>query len=619
MPRSSSSPRSRAALAPLLLALAAALAGASPAASAAPALVGKQPAASPEARRLHALFAEAWEEGARRAPEWATYRGDHRYGDKLSDRSPAAEAAARAQRQRYEQRLRAIPRERLNTQDRVSYDMFLRDLRQDQELDRYEGYRSLSIGSLWGFHTGLANLMRQSPARSEQDLRNILARFAAYPRRVDQELARLERGMQLGWVSSRPVLERALQQLDTQLTADVSRSPFYEPFSRSGKELPEATLSALQAQAQEALRSQVYPAMQKLSGFLRERYLPQAPADGAYQHYPQGREVYAALVRLHTTTNISADEVHEIGLAQVKRLRAEMEAVREQAGFKGSLSEFMEAIKNDPAQYYPDGDSLLAGYREIAKRIDPELPRLFAELPRAPYGVRAMPAYMGPGAAENYNRPEQGGRSAGWFNANALAFKRKPKWAMETLVAHEAMPGHHLQSARAAELGELPQFRRDSFITAYGEGWALYAETLGGELGLYQTPYSRFGHLQAQMLRATRLVVDTGLHAKGWSRQQAIDYMLKQGGEDPVFIASEVDRYYSNPGQALAYMMGKLRIEALRDRARQALGERFALRDFHMVVLDQGAVPLDVLERRVDEWVAEQLKAARPAAARPRS
>lgn len=618
MPIRSPSPVSRAALAPLLLALAAAtLATASLATPAAPSARSAQPPQSQEARRLHALFAEAWEDSARRYPEWATYRGDHRYGDKLSDRSPEAEAAARAQRQRYEQRLRAIPRERLSAQDRVSYDMFLRNLQQERELDRYEGYRSLSIGSLWGFHTSLANLMRQSPARSEQDLRHILARFAAYPKRVDQELARLERGMQLGWVSSRPVLERALQQLDTQLTADVSRSPFYEPFGRSGKDLPEATLGALQTQAQEALRSQVYPAMRKLSSFLRERYLPQAPADGAYQRYPQGAEVYAALVRLHTTTNISADEVHEIGLAQVKRLRAEMEAVREQAGFKGSLAEFVDMIKNDPAQYYPDGESLLAGYREIAKRIDPELPRLFAELPRAPYGIRAMPAFMGPGAAENYSRPEQGGRSAGWFNANALAFKRKPKWAMETLVAHEAMPGHHLQSARATELGELPEFRRNAFITAYGEGWALYAETLGGELGLYQTPYSRFGHLQAQMLRATRLVVDTGLHAKGWSRQQAIDYMLAQGGEDPVFIASEVDRYYSNPGQALAYMMGKLRIETLRDRARQALGERFELRDFHMVVLDQGAVPLDVLERRVDEWVAEQLKWGKAAARKP--
>lgn len=617
MPIRSPSPVTRTALAPLLLAMAAALAPLAPAAATTPGARSTLPAQSPEARRLHALFAEAWEDSARRYPEWATYRGDHRYGDKLSDRSPEAEAAARALRQRYEQRLRAIPRERLNAQDRVSYDMFLRNLQQERELDRYEGYRSLSIGSLWGFHTSLANLMRQSPARSEQDLQNILARFAAYPKRVDQELARLERGLQLGWVSSRPVLERALQQLDAQLSADVTRSPLYEPFSRSGKELPEATLSALQSQGQEALRSQVYPAMRKLSSFLRERYLPQAPADGAYQRYPQGAEVYAALVRLHTTTPLSPDEVHEIGLAQVKRLRAEMEAVREQAGFKGSLAEFMAAIKNDPAQYYPDGESLLAGYRDIAKRIDPELPRLFAELPRAPYGIRAMPAFMGPGAAENYSRPEPGGRSAGWFNANALAFQRKPKWAMETLVAHEAMPGHHLQGARAAELNDLPEFRRNAFITAYGEGWALYAETLGSELGLYQTPYSRFGHLQAQMLRATRLVVDTGLHAKGWGRQQAIDYMLEQGGEDPVFIASEVDRYYSNPGQALAYMMGKLRIEALRDRARQALGERFQLRDFHMVVLDQGAVPLDVLERRVDEWVAEQLKRGKAAARKP--
>ena len=613
------SPLARTALSRLLLALSACALTATADAMPPPQSGTSVQARSLEARRLHALLAEAWEDGARRYPELATFRGDHRFGDKLSDVSPEAEAAARSLRQRYEQRLRTIPRGRLNAQDRVSYDMFLRSLREEEELDRYKGYRSMSIGSHWGFQTLLAELLSESPARSEQDLRRILARFAAYPMRVDQELARLERGMQLGWISSRPVLERALEQLDEQLTAELTSSPFYEPFQRSGKELPEATLSLLQMQAQEAVRSQIYPAMRKLSRFLRERYLPLAPTDGAYQQYPQGREVYAALVRQQTTTTLSPDEVHEIGLAQVKRLRAEMEAVREQAGFKGTLSEFMAAIKNDPAQYYPDGESLLAGYREIAKRIDPELPRLFAELPRAPYGVRAMPAYLGPGAAESYSPPGQSGYSAGWFNANALAFRSKPKWAMEALVAHEAMPGHHLQGARAAELNDLPALRRHTFITAYGEGWALYAETLGEELGLYRTPYSRFGYLQGQMLRATRLVVDTGLHAKGWSRQQAIDYMIEQGGEDPVYIAAEVDRYYSIPGQALAYMVGKLRIEALRDRARQALGERFALRDFHMVVLDQGAVPLDVLERRVEEWVAEQLKPARPTAARPRS
>ena len=247
---------------------------------------------------------------------------------------------------------------------------------------------------------------------------------------------------------------------------------------------------------------------------------------------------------------------------------------------------------------------MLAGYRDIAKRIDPELPRLFAELPRAPYGVRAMPSHFSSDRAEFYSEPAQDGSRPGWFNANAQGYLKRPIWGMETLVAHEAVPGHHLQTARAVELGELPKFRRSAGFTAYAEGWALYAETLGFELGLYKDPYSRFGHLQDQALRAARLVVDTGIHAFGWSRQQAIDHMVTQAGQQPDYAASEVDRYISWPAQALAYMIGELKLIELRERARARLGERFDVRQFHRVVLDQGAVPLPLLEAAVDGWLA---------------
>jgi uncharacterized protein (DUF885 family) len=564
-------------------------------------------------QRLHALFAEAWEDGARRFPEFATFRGDHRFDDRLSDRSPQAVAADEAAQRELLKRARAIDRGALSEVDKVSYDLFVQGIEDQLALNQFEGYRSLSLGALWGFQSGLSFLMRQSPSASEKDLRNILARYAAFPKRVDQEIERLRVGMRLGWVTSRPVLERALTQLDVQLAPEPAKSPMYEPFTRIGADVPEARRQALRDEGLQALQAQVVPAMRKLGSFLREEYLPQAPADGAFARYPQGSAVYATLVRQNTSTPLTPEQVHALGLKQVERLRKEMEAIKDQLGFKGPLAAFIDQLNKDPKYYFPDGESLLTGYREIAKRIDPELPKLFAELPRAPYGIRPMPEYMGPGAAENYIPPDKDGRGAGWFNANALAFKQRPKWSMETLVAHEAVPGHHLQLARAVELGELPEFRRNGFYTAYIEGWALYAETLGAELGLYKDPTSRFGHVQSQIFRAARLVVDTGIHALGWQRQQAIDYMVEQTGQNLVFMTAEVDRYYSMPGQALAYMVGQLKITELRDRARQALGERFDIRRFHMVLLDQGALPLDVLERRVDEWIALQQKAAQPA------
>ena len=285
-------------------------------------------------------------------------------------------------------------------------------------------------------------------------------------------------------------------------------------------------------------------------------------------------------------------------------LRGEMEAGMKEVKFECDFAAFVKVLNTDPKFFHTGPEALLAGYRDIAKRIDPELPKLFAELPRAPYGVRAMPAHQGSDAAEYYDGSALDGSHPGWFNANAQAWKTRPIWGMETLVAHETVPGHHLQIARAVELGELPKFRRGGGFTVYGEGWALYAETLGFDLGLYKDPYSRFGHLQWQAFRAARLVVDTGIHAMGWSRQRAIDFMVERTGEKPDFVASEVDRYMSWPGQALAYMIGQLKIVELRDRAKVRLGERFDIRKFHQVVLDQGSVPLPMLERAVDDWLA---------------
>jgi len=330
--------------------------------------------------------------------------------------------------------------------------------------------------------------------------------------------------------------------------------------------------------------------------------------------YPGGAAAYEYMVRVRTTTDLDARTIHAIGQGEMTRLRAAMEAQMKLAAFDGSFAEFIVFLNSDPRFFNPSAEALLTRYRDIAKRVDPELPKLFAQLPRTPYGVRAIPAHQGPDMVENYDAPALDGSRPGWFNANTVALDRRPVWQMETLFAHEGVPGHHLQIARAQELGDRPMFRRASWYVAYVEGWALYAETLGDQLGLYKDPYTRFGHLQAQAWRAARLVVDTGIHALGWKRSQAIEWMTERTGMARKTVESEVDRYYVWPGQALGYMIGELKIIELRDRAKAALGERFDIRRFHMAVLDTGAVPLSVMEQNIDEWIAGEKAAGKPGA-----
>ena len=565
--------------------------------------------ATPEARALHALFDRSWQAVAERFPEFGTYRGDYRYNDRLTDASPQATAADYARLRREVAEARAIAPERLSALDRVSRDMFIRGSESRLAMEPFEGFRNMGIGALGGVQTNLSGLLQVVPTARVEQVEQLLKRLAAVPRRMEQDIANLKRGMELGWVPPRPVLQRALQQIDAQLPADVESGPLYAPFKRLGADIPAAERTRLQAAGRAALERDVLPAMKGLRDFVTGAYMARAPADGALLHYHGGKQVYDEMVRQQTTTDLRAAQVHEIGLRQMARLRGEMEAVIRQTKFEGDFAAFIRYINTDPKFLNPSPEALLAGYRDIAKRIDAELPRLFAELPRMPYGVRAMPAHFGPDRAEYYDGPARDGSRAGYFNANAAGYRTRPTWAMATLAAHEAVPGHHLQIARGLELRELPEFRRGGFgYTAFVEGWALYAETLGNEIGLYNDPYSRFGHLQMQALRAARLVVDTGIHAQGWSRQQAIDYMTERTGIESGFITSEVDRYTSSPGQALAYMIGQLKIAELRERAQAALGPRFDVRTFHNAVIDNGALPLGTLEQLIDEWIERQAK-----------
>lgn len=560
-----------------------------------------------ETAALHALFERQWEARARRFPEEATYRGDLRFNDRLTDESAGAIAAWDARQREWLREAQAIRPERLNPADRLSRELFIGQVERQVQQQAFPGYRALVVGALGGVQSDFADLMRVVPVRTPEHVEQLLRRVAAYPALVDQEIGKMRRGAALGWVSPRPVLDRALAQIDEQLAAPSASSPFTEPFRRLGAEIPAGQRAVLQARGERAVQEHVLPAMRRLRAFLAGEYGRQAPARGAMRDYPGGEAVYQFLVRQQTTTALSAAEIHAIGQRELARIRAEMEGVIRQAKFEGSFAEFVHFLNTDPRFFHRSPEELLDGYRAIAKRIDGELPRLFAHLPRAPYGVRAMPAFQGPDAAEYYNGPARDGSRAGWFHANTAGWRTRPKWKMATLTAHEAMPGHHLQVARAQELEALPEFRRHAGYGAYVEGWAVYAETLGREIDLYDDPYSLFGHLQWQAFRAARLVADTGIHHLGWSRDETIGFMVERTGMERGFVASEVDRYTSVPGQALGYMIGKLKIAELRERARQRLGSRFDVRRFHNAVIDQGALPLDVLEGLIDDWIAREL------------
>ena len=572
------------------------------------ALLGAGLAAAQPAQTLHALFAEYWETTARDVPEWATWRGDHRFDDRLSDTTPAARAARDAQAQEWLARAQAIDRAALSPTDRVSLDIFVHARAEEVAYQAFEGWRTMSLASDGGFQTELPELLGVMPADTVPQLEAVLARLAAAPRRIEEELSWLKRGIALGWVAPRPVLQRVLAQIDAQLQAPADGNPWLEPLQRMGAQIPPATQAALRQRGDALLREQVLPALQRLRDFIAGDYLAHAPADGALSRYPDGARVYALLIAEHTTLPLTARQLHDTGLREVARLQREIEAAWRDSGHAGSLAQWLQHLDSDPRYFHTSGEALLVGYRDIAKRIDPELPRLFAELPRIPYGVRGMPEHFDAGKAEYYEGPALDGSRPGWFNANLQAYAQRPTWGMATLVAHETVPGHHLQIARAVELRELPAFRRDIGFSAYTEGWALYAETLGLELGMYPDAASRYGYLQMQIFRAARLVVDTGIHAFGWSREQAIDYLAATSGLDREHCAAEVDRYTSSPGQALAYMTGQLKITELRERARARLGERFDIRRFHNAVIDQGALPLPVLERSIDDWIAAEAR-----------
>jgi uncharacterized protein (DUF885 family) len=420
-------------------------------------------------------------------------------------------------------------------------------------------------------------------------------------------IERMRIALAAGWVLPAIAIARVPQQLEAQTDPDPEKSPEYAPFKSFPADIALAERERLASAGRQVIRDKVVPAFRSLKAFYEESYLPRARDGIGVSQLPAGLPYYQALLAEATTTNLTPRQVHDLGLQEVARIGARMDTVMLETGFKGTRAEFQQFLVTDPRFFYTDPEAMLVGYRDIAKRADAELPKLFAQLPRQPYGIRAMLPEEGDDA-EHYTSGAADGSRAGYFEANVNHLKTRPKWSMETMLLHEAVPGHHLQGARAQEIFDLPQFRRNIGFTAYGEGWALYAESLGDEMGFYKDPYQKFGNLSHEMRRACRLVVDTGIHAFGWTRERAVDYMHSNTGETLEFTTAEVDRYIVWPGQATAYKVGELKIKALRAKARAALGENFDLRRFHNVVIDGGSVPLSVLEANVDAWIAVERK-----------
>jgi len=556
-----------------------------------------------EATRFRQLLDSDWQWRMEQFPELATREGDHRYDDRLTDASPDA-VARREQHDREQLKaLRRLDVDVLTGEDRISYDIALENAQLAVDWQKYPALRTRVISAKNGVQLGLPSLMEDFPVRTEADARHALARLNAMPQRIAQDIAWLREGKRVGWVTFKASLSQVPDQIDKLLAKAPADQPLLAPFNHLPADIPADRRAALQDEATGVLQSQVVPAFQDLRKVVVDELLPASPDNGAMSAYPDGEAVYKLFMRAQTTLPLDAKAVHQIGLDEMARIHTEIDATMKQAGFAGTYAEFAAQLWHDPKWYYTSGEDLLAGYRDIAKRIDPQLTRLFVTLPRTPYGIRAIPAYQGASTVEFYTPGAADASTPGWFNANAVALAQRPKWDMVDLFLHEGVPGHHLQISRAHELQQLPMFRRTALVNAYVEGWALYAESLGNELGLYDDPYQRYGYLRAQAWRAGRLVVDTGIHALGWTRAQAIDYLVDSGGLAREDATAEVDRYFVWPGQALGYKLGEIRIRELRQKARDALGERFDLRAFNQEVLDHGALPLPVLDHVVSAWI----------------
>lgn len=567
----------------------------------------------PEPQRLERLFDVVWRHLMDDRPDAATFLGWPEGGDRLPDLSLAAVERRQAEAGEPLRVLATIDAEALDGEDRLSHDVFATLQRSGADSAAFPG-DLLAVTQLEGPQNDLGLLLGAMPTAGAGHRHDLLARLQAVPELIDQTIELLAEGRRRGITPPRVTLRDVPAQLEAHLGDDPGASPLLAPFVHLPSSVPADEAAELRREAEAVLTGEVTPAFARLHTELVDSYLPAARETTALSALPEGRDWYDHLVRHHTTTDLSAEEIHQLGVAEVARIGAEMDRVRASTDYAGPPEGFADHLRSDPRFFFQSEVALLAAYRDIAKRIDPEVVRLFGRLPRLPFGVVPVPAEMAPSApVAFYLEGSLALARPGRFFANTSDLPSRPSWNMESLCLHEAVPGHHFQITLAQELDDLPEFRRRGLFTAYVEGWGLYCESLGEELGLYTDAYQRFGALDAEMLRAMRLVVDTGMHALGWSRERAIAYFSEHSVTPDHDIVVEVDRYLVLPGQALAYKVGERKLTDLRARATARLGAAFDIRAFHDELLAHGSLPLDVLERLIEQWVDDQERQPRPA------
>lgn len=562
-----------------------------------------------ETERLKVLFEVYTENQKAVSPIMATFFGKPGYDHVWDDLSPAGAQKKVGALQVFNDTKNWFDIIDLTKEDALNFHIFNRAVSDQYTLESQFPEQYLLIDQISGFHLYLPAILQMMPSNSGADVKNVLARLEGIPKLMEQAQTTLTEGIEKAIVMPKNTVIQVPQQLK-QLTSDIpEESVFYAPFANLKEDITIEGRTSITDDVKKIITDKVNPALLKFTHFMENEYLPKARESYGLNQLPNGEAWYNQLIHLHTTTTMTAKEVHELGLTEIARIKQEMEKLKSNIGFKGDLNAFNDFLREDAQFYYDTPEELLTAYRDICKRIDPVLPTLFGKLPRLPYGVKQVPAYSEQATTTAYYQPGSLQLGVpGYFFANTYNLKTRPKWEMEALSIHEAVPGHHLQISLASELEGVPEFRSMLLFTAFIEGWGLYAESLGPELGFYTDPYAKYGQLTYEMWRAIRLVVDTGIHAFGWSRQEAIDYFKMNSGKSENDITVEIDRYIADPGQALAYKIGELKIKELRKKAETALGGQFDIRAFHDVVLGSGSIPLAILEDNVNNWITKQTR-----------
>ncbi|MCP4190403.1 MAG: DUF885 domain-containing protein [Planctomycetaceae bacterium] len=552
---------------------------------------------------LLSLGQEIWEFRLRQNPLFATSSGDRRFDDQLPTISEANSLTTQAVYRKFQERLRQICEDDLSATHQINFEILERFLATEIAETEF-GAHLIPITNREGFHISFPDLRRRMPLKTVQDFENYIARLRGFKDYSAGHIQLMRQGLKLGLTLPSVVLQRFRDPIEIHLVKNAEDSLFYEPLKNLPVSIPQAERTRLQAAAQDAIQNSIVPGYAAFLEFMASEYVPGARGTIGASALPDGRAFYRHRVQRFTTLELSPEEVHQIGLSEVKRIRAEMQAVIVGVEFTGTLADFIKHLRNSPQFQPTSAEQLMSKTSSILKRMDGELPKLFRRLPRTPYGLKKIPDYIAPQTTSAYYMPPPGdGTRAGFYYLNTYDLKSRPLYNLQALSLHEAVPGHHLQIALQQEMADVPPYRRFASFTAFVEGWALYAERLGLEVGFYEEPYSNFGRLTFEMWRACRLVVDTGIHYFGWTRQQAINFMAENTALSLHDIRSEVDRYIAWPGQALGYKIGELKIRELRAHAEKELGDSFDIREFHDALLLQGSVPLDVLSQQIDAWI----------------